>query len=220
MKIQKLPEKIINNPHWRVNYRPSIYKKERISNPKAAFDLVRKSLVRRRGWDYPYVSEDNVEQIREQEYVASGCDWSGLVEYWRLYYSGQFIHLFSLRENIIYDKPGYIDIPNTLCNIAEVIEFAARLTEKGVYQDSLNISIQIKNIAGFKLAAKDRFWRGNYSATANIIEKTVEVNARDLLAQTADIALDTTIHILGEFGWDNPPRDILKNDLEKFLAGK
>lgn len=219
MEIQKLPEKIIKNPHWRVNYRPSIYKK-RILDPKTAFDLVRKSLVRRRGWDYPYVSEENAEQIRELDYVASGCDWCGFVEYWRLYYSGQFVHLFALRENVICDSPGYIDITNTLSNIAEVIEFAARLTEKGIYQDSLQISIKIKNVNGFKLSAKDRLWRGHYSATANIIEKTVEVNARDLLGQTTDIALDTTIHILKSFGWDNPPRDILENDLKKFLVGK
>lgn len=219
MEIQNLPKKIVELPHWRVTYRPSTYK-ERITDPQVAFDLVRKSLVRLRGWDYPYVSEDRTEQICEREYVASGCDWSGLVEYWRLYYSGQFIHIFSLRENIIYDKPGYIDIPSTLYNISEVIEFAARLSGKGIYQDSLQISIQIKNIEGFKLFAQDRFWRGSYSATANIVEKTIEVNARDLLGQTADIALDTTIYILKSFGWDNPPRDILKSDLEKFLTGK
>ena len=219
MEIQKLPEKIIKNAHWRVTYRPSTHKK-RITDSTAAFDLVRKSLVRRRGWDYPYVSEDNVEQIRETEYVASGCDWHGFVEYWRLYYSGQFVHLFAPRENVMYNEPGYIDIPNTLYNIAEVIEFAARLTEKGIYQDSLQIYIQIKNIKDFKLVAQGRHWRGRYSATANIIERKFEVNARDLLSQTADIALDTTIHILKLFGWDNPPRDILKNDLEKFLVGK
>ncbi len=219
MEIQSLPEKIAKLPHWRVTYRPSTYK-ERITDSQAAFDLIRKSLVRRRGWDYPYVSEDNVEQIREREYVASGCDWSGLVEYWRLYYSGQFVHLFVLRENVMYDKPGYIDIPNTLYNIAEVIEFAARLTEKGIYQDSLQISIQIKKVKGFNLAAKDRRWHGHYSTTANIIEKRVEVNARDLLGQTANITLDTTIDILKSFGWDNPPRDILENDLKKFLTGK
>ncbi len=220
MEIQNLPEKIIQKAHWRVNYRPSIYEKERISNSKAAFDLVRKSLVHRRGWNYPYVSEDNVEQIREMEYVASGCDWGGFVEYWRLYYSGQFVHLFAPRENVMYDKPEYIDIPNTLYNIAEVIEFAARLTEKGIYQDSLQISIQIKNIMGFKLAAKSGRWRGNYSATRNVIGREFEVNTRELLAQTAHIALDTTINILGEFGWDNPPRDILANYLKKFLTGK
>ncbi len=219
MEIQNLPKKIAESPHWRVTYRPSKYKK-RITDPQVAFDLIRKSLVRLRGWDYPYVSEDRAEQIREREYVASGCDWSGLVEYWRLYYSGQFIHLFSLRENIIYDTQGFIDITNTLYNIAEVIEFAARLSGKGIYQDSLQISIQIKNVNGFKLSAKDRLWRGHYSATANIIEKTVEVNVRDLLGQTTDIVLDTTIYILKSFGWDNPPRDILENDLKKFFAGK
>ena len=219
MEIQSLPEKIAKLPHWRVTYRPSTYKK-RIYDPQEAFDLVRKSVVRRRGWDYPYVSEDRTEQVREQEYVASGCDWNGLIEYWRLYYSGQFIHLFSLRENFIYDVLGFIDITNTLYNIAEVIEFAARLSEKGIYQDSLQIVIHIKNVKDFKLWAKDRFWRGHYPATSNVIAKKIEVNARDILGQAASITLDTTIYILKLFGWDNPPRDILKNDLEKFLFGK
>lgn len=217
MEIQSLPEKIAKLPHWRVTYRSSTYKK-RITDPQVAFDLVRKSLVRLRGWDYPYVSEDRAEQVREQEYVASGCDWSGLIEYWRLYYSGQFIHLFSLRENFIYDTQGFIDITNTLYNIAEVIEFAARLCQKGIYQDSLQISIQIKNVKDFRLWSKDRFWRGNHLATSNIIEKTIEVNAQDLLGQAASLTLDNTINVFKWFGWDNPPRDLLKNDLEKFLA--
>ena len=115
---------------------------------------------------------------------------------------------------------GFIDITNTLYNIAEVIEFAARLSEKGIYQDSLQIVIHIKNVKDFKLWAKDRFWRGHYPATSNVIAKKIEVNARDILGQAASITLDTTIYILKLFGWDNPPRDILKNDLEKFLIGK
>ncbi|MGA2324417.1 MAG: hypothetical protein ABSG22_11280 [Sedimentisphaerales bacterium] len=219
MGIQSLPEKIVKLPHWRVIYRPSTYK-QRIPDSQAAFDLVRKSLVRLRGWDYPYVSVDCAEQIREREYVASGCDWSDMIEYWRLYYSGQFIHLFSLRENAFYDEPGFIDITNTLYCIAEVIEFAARLSEKGIYQDSLQIFIQIKKIKDFRLWAKDRFWRGTYPATSNLIEKKIDVNVSDLLGQAASLTLDTTIYVLKLFGWDNPPRDILKNDLDKFLAGK
>lgn len=220
MDIQKLPEKIITLPHWRVNYRPSIYKK-RLSDPQVAFDLVRKSLVRLRGWDYPYISQERSEQIREQEYIASGCDWQGLIEYWRLYYSGQFIHLFTPRENAFYDKTGFIDVPNTLYNIAEVVEFAARLAEKEIYQDSLQITIEIKNIKDYRLSAKDKpWWRGGYPATADTVGKTIEVNTSELLGQTAVITLDTIVYILKLFGWDNPPRDTLKNDLEKFLTGK
>lgn len=222
MEIQSLPEKIAKLPHWRVTYRPSTYKKL-ISDPQVAFDLVRKSVVRRRGWDYPYVSDEHAEQIREKEYVASGCDWNDLIEYWRLYYSGQFIHLFFLRENVIYDTQGFIDITNTLYNIAEVIEFAARLSEKGIYQDSLQISIQIKNVKDFRLWEKDRFWRGNflnYLSTSNIIEKIIEVDARDLPGKVTNLTLDTTIYVFKMFCWDNPPRDNLKNDLEKFLVGR
>jgi hypothetical protein len=219
MEIQNLPEKIVKLPHWRVIYRPSIYKK-RIEDPHAAFDLVRKSLVRLRGWEYPYVSEDRAEQVREQEYVASGCDWDGLIEYWRLYYSGQFIHLFSLRENYIYKEQGFIDITNTLYNIAEIIEFAARLCQKGIYQDSLQISIQIKNVKDFKLWSKEILLRGYYSATSNVIEKTIEVEVSDLISRAASISLDNTIYVFKWLGWDQPPRDHLKNELEKFLAGK
>jgi len=173
--IQALPEKIKENPHWRVNFRPTIHK-IRI-NEIEALDLIKETSVKLRGWPYPFLSDDREEQILEENYIASGFDWHRHTEYWRLYSSGQFIHLFQVREksdkdwdkklreeaedyilpfrkNVDLAIPGFIDILNLLYNFTEFFEFAARLCGKNLYQEELEINVELLKIKGFALIAQ------------------------------------------------------------------
>ena len=93
--IQALPGKIKENPHWRVNFRPTAHK-VRI-NEIEALDLIKETSVKLRGWPYPFLSDNREEQILEENYIASGSDWSRHTEYWRFYCSGQFIHFFQVK---------------------------------------------------------------------------------------------------------------------------
>ena len=243
--IEKLPDKIKQTPHWRINLQPSSYKIRINEDPKAAFDLVEQSAVTLRGWPYPFVSNERLEQIRKQKYIASGSDFLGHIEYWRLYYSGQFIHLFQVREkssdawheqlkkhaqqcileyrrNNNFDIPGFIDITNLLYCLTEIFEFVARICGKGLYNNSeLEITVGLINIEKFALiTSPSRFWHGYYPATDSIIKKSWSTKAEQLLSESADLALKATFYFLSQFGWDNPPVDILRQDQEKFLSGK
>ena len=238
--VQALPGKIEKGPHWRVNFRPSVHK-VRIETVEA-LDLIKATSVRLRGWPYPFLGDERQEQILEQNYIASGSDCGGRAEYWRLYSSGQFIHLFQVREksdeswdeqlrkeaenNILPFRderdptiPGFISIFSLLYNFTEFFEFATRLIGKNLYQAEFQISVELLRIRDFALIAEyPKHWAGYYPATADKIAKSWPVSPERVLAEGAELALEGAVYFLKRFGWHNPPLDILKQDQEKFLS--
>ncbi len=242
--IQALPQKIKDSAHWRVNFRPFTHKTH-LQDVVQALDLIKETSVKLRGWPYPFLSDEKDEQILEQNYIASGSDWGGHAEHWRLYYSGQFLHLFQVREKsderwdkklreeaedyilpFIRNKrdlpiPGFINILNLLYNFTEFFEFATRLCSKNLYQEELQISVEISRVKGFALIAQyPKHWIGYYPATADQIAKSWTISPEYLLAKNAELALEGTVYFLSRFGWHNPPIEILKQDQEKFLSGR
>jgi hypothetical protein len=243
LDIQALPEKIKKSPHWRVNFRPSGYK-VRIQGIAEPLDLIKETSIKLRGRRYPFLTEETQEQILEQNYTASGSDWQRHAEYWRLYYSGQFIHLFQVREksDARWDEklreeaedyilpftgksdikiPGFISILNLLYNLTEVFEFAARLCGRSLYQEELEIAVALSKIKGFALIAQyPKSWCGYYPATADQIAKSWTVSPEYLMAKSAELALEGALYFLGRFGWHNPSIEILREDQQKLLSGK
>ncbi len=241
--IESLPEKIKKSPHWRVNFRPTSHK-TRFENPSDAFNLLQQSQVRLRGWPYPFVSDDSREKVRAKEYIASGSDFGGHVEYWRMYYSGQFINLFTVREKVdqswdeklrkeanqlmlrpadlnVADIPGFINIINLLYHFTEIFEFVSRLCSKKLYDMNLEIIVELHKAKGFALIAEfPKFWSSHYPATTDPITKSTIFESEQLLTRSAKFALDWAIYFFDQFGWDNPPVEVLRGDQQKFLSGR
>src|ERR671931_2326189 len=94
----KLPVPVLDFPHWRVNIRPVIYQEELIPSLAKCFETVEQTKVRLRGWDYPHLSTKNNQRCQGVNWAGSWSNFMGHNEYWRFYQSGQFIHLFSIRE--------------------------------------------------------------------------------------------------------------------------
>lgn len=174
-----LPVPVLETPRWRVNVRPESYNAELISSLAECFQIVEQTKLSLRGWDYPHLSHRANERGQGSNWVASWSEFGGRNEYWRLYQSGQFLHLFSVEEatNPEWRKelqaitkshlgwgslkefdwsavPGFISIRNFLYTITEIFEFAARLCERGLYKDAVAISIELKDIKGFVLTAE------------------------------------------------------------------
>lgn len=243
--IQSLPAKIKESPHWRVRFLPGEYKPKRIGTlPSELFDIIKQTQVNLRGWPYPFLSENRDGQIRSDNYIASGVSWSGHEECWRLYYSGQFIHIFSIREKAmpewdeqlresaqycihrradddLLDIPGFINIINLLYHFTEVFEFASRLCNKRLSDCNLQVIIELNGIKGFSLmAGPERFWHGYYPATSDTITKTWDTNSEMIIAKSSEMALEGCVSFLNMFGWDDPSIDTFKEDQKKFLSGR
>lgn len=240
---ESLPVSVVDLPHWRVNFRPLKYDAERISSPSACLDLIERTKVRLRGWDYPHLSNRTNQRERRQNWVASWSDFLGHVEYWRFYQSGQFLHLFAIREmtetawrsrleaatrshleltDITFPSiRGFIDMINFLYSMTEIFEFAARLTQAGVYDGSVTITIELKRIQGFVLTADwDRGWDIEFVVTDENLGHSWTLATDVLIADAATHSLQAVVWFFERLGWTHPSVEILRRDQEAFLSGR
>lgn len=235
--VIELPVPVQDAPHWRVILRPETFEAERISTLKECWNLMESCRVLLRGWDYPHV--DREDRANGQAWIASWCDWKGHREYWRFYQSGQFIHLCSFWEDSYPEKAkqraqrirfmpqdfspsGYLDIVDMLCTITEIFEFATRLAQKGVFGDSLSITVQMTEIKDRILIAWDlsRIWDGFYRATEHTLAKERRLETELLVSKSAELARDTTAWFYERFGWMDASPQLLANEQQKLLEGR
>ena len=240
----ELPVPVLKGPHWRVNFRPDEYKRELIPSLKNCFEIIEKNKLSLRGWDYPHLSNFSNERGVGNNWVASWSHFMGHLEYWRFYQSGQFLHLFSVREattpewrqklqaqikahlsfmkEINWDNvPGFISILNLIYTVTEVFEFAARLCQAQVYNGILNIDIRIKDIKGFVLSIEwDRVWHDYCSAAENEIGHSWSFQSDFLVADSANQSLSAIYWFFERFGWLSHSVNVFRQDQENFLKGR
>ena len=236
----KLPTPVLENPHWRVNFRPSEYKEDLIPTLSKCYDTIEKNKLSLRGWDYPHL---DTEREQGNNWVASWSSFMGHNEYWRFYQSGQFIHLFSVKEStegdykkklrndmkshyrihkIDWDSvPGFFSIINFIYNVTEIYEFAARLCQSEIYTGKINIQIDIKGIKNFVLTAPlERLWIRYYAASQDILSRNHEIETEQLISASKDISLDALVWFFERFGWFEPPKSVIRQDQENLIKGR
>ena len=244
MTATKLPVPVLESPHWRVNIRPGIYEPELIASLGACFELVQSTKLSLRGWDYPHLSHRPNQRGTGNRWVASWSSFLGHVEYWRLYQSGQFIHLFAVREALVaewhaqlraaaishasdradvdWDRvPGYFSLLSFLYTVTEIFEFAARLAHRGVYTSTIAVTIELKKVRGFVLTPDlDRAWSDIRAASEDQIGRAWLIENRELISASSEVSLRATTWFFERFGWLEPSVQVLRRDQEKFLAGR
>ena len=237
----QLPVPVLEGPYWRVNFRPDVFKEDFIPSLKQCFEIVEKNKLSLRGWDYPHLSNRENERAVGNNWVASWSDFWGHKEYWRLYQSGQFLHIFGVREatepewkqkllqemkghlsfmkDVDWDRvPGFISFINLIYSMTEIFEFAARLCQAQVYSGVLNIDIKVKGIQGFVLAPEGgRTWHSYYAASENELGHTWSLQSDVLVAESAEKALDVIIWFFERFGWLSPSQEVIRSEQNKFL---
>jgi hypothetical protein len=226
----EIPVPVLEMPHWRVNFRPSQFNPASGEADRDLFELVEKTAVSFRGWNYPHISSRPNERMAAEKYVSSWADFMGHVEYWRLFYSGQFLHLFSVPE--VANKawrnkyahingPGIFSIKNVVFTMTEIFEFATRLAESRMYSGSLSIKIEVKQIRGFILVSDfDRPLDEEYIASEDSISKLIETNTKDIVLNNSKTAIDTAVWFFRQFGWRTPPHALLESDQKALKSGR
>ncbi|HEX6097074.1 MAG TPA: hypothetical protein VF432_12170 [Thermoanaerobaculia bacterium] len=236
---EKLPVPVLENPHWRVNFRPEAYVPDRLETLADCLDVVRKTRVRLRGWDFPMVPQDS-KLVFGDTWIAGSSDFMGHLEYWRFYQSTQFLYLGSIREVTESDweteirkamkwrahgtvdvdaVPGFLSLTESIYNLTEYFEFAARLAQAQIYMDPVTVTISIKGVAGFMLAAEPgRRWTTEYVTGASELTYTKTFTPTDLIASAADHALTCALWLFERFGWLKPNVDAIRTDQQKLLS--
>jgi hypothetical protein len=233
----ELPIPVLKHPHWRVNFRPDQFNEELIPSLGNCLEIIQKTKLSLRGWDYPHLGRESQREYGNN-WISSWSDFMGHNEYWRFFQSGQFIHLFSVREateqdfknhvKSLYPKidwgtiPGFLSILNFVYTVTEIFEFAARLCESGLYEGGLTIDIRIKGIKGFILIFTDgdRDVDAYYSAGTNELGRSWNIETSVLIAESSKHALDAIAWFFERFGWLPPPTEIFRKDQENLLTGR
>lgn len=240
MKELELPVPILQHPHWRIVIRPTEYVEERIPTRKRCIEIIDKCKVGLRGWDYPHVSREG--PVRGDHWVASWCEWTAHLEYWRYYQSGQFVHLLAVRESVDsrwteelrkttashlgyrndvdWDiVPGFISTVNTIYTLTEVFEFVSRLCQAGALGGKVEIQVQLSGVKGFVLTTDwNRAWSHYYCAAENTMSKSWTIDASQLVAESQEAAFEAIVWFFESFGWSNPSRDVIVADQQKLLT--
>jgi len=243
-KLQ-LPTPVLHYPHWRVHFRPDEYKEDLIPSLSKCFEIIERTKLSLRGWDYPHLDKRDTNRERGNNWVSSWSDFMGHFEYWRFYQSGQFLHLFSVREATEVDfkeklkseikshrimtdgqidweeVPGFLSIINFIYNITEIYEFAARLCQSQIYTGTLNIQIDIRGIKGFVLTAPwERSWHSYYAASQDTLTNLQKIDTEKLIAASKDVSLSTILWFFERFGWMSPSEDVIRQDQDDLIKGR
>ena len=224
---EQVLEKIRSRGYWKVIIRPLRFKKTLIDSLKECITLVEENSVRFRGSDYPMFSKEHVRS--KGDYIESVIDWDAHVEVWRMYQSGQFVHLAGVYEDwwkveeLIHKYGGPIlSTLSTLYTVTEIYEFASRLAQKNLFENRFTLSIQLNGMKNRILQTLDfrRILFRTYICDIEEITDDRKFSVEEIITKPYDLALDHTIRIFAQFNWMDPPREILKQDQKKFLEGR
>jgi hypothetical protein len=218
-----LEEKIRSVGHWRVNIRPTRPVEKKLLLGQAA-EVVEKSRVSIRGWDYPHVDRgtDYGGHGHVGEYVENWCDWHGHVEFWRMYRSTQFLHYRALWEDTEQNLPNkphgtVLSVLGAIYSVTEMVEFTSRLFHQGLYQSGANLNVTLGNTKGRQLWVTGLrmpfISEKKTQADAITIERAISTET--LKESPRKSSLDMLLELFDHFGW-NPDPSIIQNDQTRF----
>jgi len=236
-----IPVPVLDNPHWRVVFRPSTFENSRIQSISRLKELVEQNQVRLRGWDFPHMGGSE-ERGTGNNWIASWSTFRSHIEYWRFFQSTQFVYLSSVREKTeqewdtklrrefhsrqlneeqIDAIPGFFSLTNFIYTITEYFEFASRLCQASIYSEPIEITIELKKIRNFTLTASwDRALYELYQATEDDLGNSWSFEPTELIAASNEASLETIVWFLERFGWVGMKTEVLRKDQENFLGGR
>ena len=234
-RIQERLDKIHSTGYWRINIRPTVYESDRIPSLSKLRETIEACKVTLRGWDFPHL--DHQETVNGDNWIESGAEFGDIIEYWRFYQSGQFIHHSAMSEDYVIEKiertvfslgksptNRYLNILDTLFTLTEVFEFVARLYAKGIYAEPVHLSIKLVRTNGrllfFWHSERNFFLRGQYICHIDEINyptKQMTFSAEDILSKAPELAFDATVSIFERFNWNMVPAESLKGDQKKLV---
>jgi hypothetical protein len=230
MDAKELEQQIRSRGYWRVVIRPSLFIAER-APLRALETIARDTVVQLRGWDYPHFPRDGVTRGDDSIEAPTEAAFIAHLELWRLYQSGQFIHLFGMREDWVGEtplpglgnvKPGeLLSLESTLYTITEIFLFAARLAQRMALGPEVIVEyglhgLQNRTLATFNPARDSLFLGPQGKANAPSFERTVTEQAERIMARAPEIAIEQTLKLYERFGWD-PSKESVQEEQRRFL---
>lgn len=213
--MSDLLKKIKSRGHWRVIIRPTTFDEKRVANISHLYPIVERCSVQFRGWDYPHLDTRKPPCI-DKDWVGQEFEWEEFLEIWRLYQSGQFVHIFGMFEDwldlskwrskwpeVHPSEPGAsLRMANALFCFVEIFEFAARLALTEVGDQSMHVEITVSGLQG-RVLYNDTGggfpFRGP-KANLSSLPYAVDLPQAELIADPRGLALEPAIELYRRFG--------------------
>lgn len=227
---------VVAGPHWRFLVRPTVFSEHRIPSLLECWRLVETCQVRADLREYPDIDRSPSQSARGQDWIGSWQDWS----FWRLYQSGQFVHLWTLSEDDDQwrreherrareraklvpgqEITGLVEAYWALRGIALFVEFASRLAARLGIDETFNLDIRLVGVAGRLLYSSDFQLPPRFSpfiASDNELRfEKCDIPVATLIAQARSIALEAATWFYHRFGWLEAPQDLLAREMDEML---
>lgn len=223
--------------YWKIHIYPNSKDFIPIEPINKGKEIIRSASVQFRGWDYPHYPTKQIPD-RQNIYTAGDkieawIDYNQYKEIWRLYNTGQFIHLFSLREDWFKEgsmaskklkeiPPGEIfGITVAVYTITEIYSFIRNLIQNGLYKSEIAIEIILFGTKDRKLYIFDPNRMPlieEYKSMVTIINFPKKLyKIQELEANYLDFAFEQIVYLFHQFNWDNPNTEAIKEDQRKLV---
>lgn len=206
--------KLRSRGHWRVVIRPANFIKERIPEILDLQPILEKVAVSLRGWDFPHIDHKSSPKIGD-DWVEQAIDWERYVEFWRMYQSGQFLHLDGFKEDWAeqtvvlgggteWKAGSALTVVGTIFRFTEIFELASRLSVTAAGDQSMHISITLNGLKDRQLWSEDimtRLGQSNSVATIDSFPFEQQCTQSELTAGAWELALKPALDLFQRFGW-------------------
>lgn len=210
--MSDITAKVRSRGYWRFTIRPVSFIPDRLPFDQLE-GIVRRHAVSLRGWDFPHFEKSGL--IYGSDFVGSETDWAHHIEAWRIYQSGQFVHLSAMgldwaEQAWFKTEPGLpegpvLGVTDAVWTVTEAFQFAARLaTTPAGGDDPMVVSVEAGGLDGRLLYVDDRKRAplfGDYRARISSYTSDRTVKRDELIATPDHFALDAVHDLLLRFGW-------------------
>ena len=222
--------------YWKIHVYPNSMNFIPIEPINKGKEIIRNASVQLKGWDYPHFPTqvlDHQNIYIAGDKVEAWIDYNQFKEIWRLYDTGQFIHLFALREDWLKEDsrsssrlkeilPGTaLEITSAVYSITEIYAFIRNLILAVLYRNEVVVEITLVGTKNRNLFIFDPLRMPLIGEHKSVMNKVVfpkkVYRVKDLETNYLGFAFEQIIHLFNQFNWDNPPLQVIKEDQKKLI---
>jgi hypothetical protein len=209
---------------WKVCVYPSGYSPKRISDQKAIKDLIDKSEVNLRGWNFPHTdAHGNAANFLKgrQSYTM----WDRYSEAYRAYESGLFIWsrvFWEDKEERKSEGKPVLDFISAIWSLTEFLLFVKRYYEAIIADGDLHLEITLHETEERRLVALAplvHIW-GDHISRENVITLQEDMQVVTVRASYKEIANRLARQLFAIFNWDDASENMIEGWQMKLLERK
>jgi len=227
--MSELLEKIRSRGYWKVVIHPATFVDKRVPNIPELYQILQKTSVQLRGWDFPHLDTQTKPRI-DKDWIGQEIDWEYHVELWRFYQSGQFVHLSGMAEDWRnqsrlapppedWELGLVLGVERTVFRFTEIFEFAARLSLTGAGEEQVHMEIVVSGLKDRALRvdpANRTPFPSSMKASIKELPYKADLPRIQLITEPRQLALKPAVEVFRRFGWD-PNLDLLRDMQDKLL---